>query len=225
MGAEPGSGGRAARGESTRTELGRRGQAAARRVAESKATIPHLYLGRSLLLEAAPDPLVATVLQACALELEQRRRLNSSYRDGAIEEHQRVNIGVTVEGAEGALVPVLRDADRRNVEEIESELERLRQLAGEGALSSPDLAGGTFTVSALSRDADYLLPAVTPGQVAHLGVGRLRGAAMARAGSVRAGHALDLGLACDHRAVRPPEAADFLGAVAERLEGSGPTRR
>jgi pyruvate dehydrogenase E2 component (dihydrolipoamide acetyltransferase) len=212
-------GGRGTKGEALRIELSRRERSGARRVAESKATVPHLYVTRTLALEEAPADLTASAISACAGALRAHPRLNSSYRDGEIEEHGRINVGFTVESEDGPLVPIVFDADKKDVSEIESELSRLSRRARDGALTSPELSGGTFTISALASGADSLLPAVVPGQSAHLAVGRPREAAIARSGEVRAGHALDLTLACDHRAVRPPNAAAFLEQVASALEG------
>lgn len=213
--AAPGS---SAKGGGDRLELSRHQQSVARRVAESKATVPHLYLSRGLALAARPSAPLAAVLAAAARALADDRRLNSSYRDGVVTEHERINIGVTVETAAGSILPVLVDADKRSLVEIESELERLDQRAHEGSLASPERAGGTFTISAIDAGADSLLPAVVPGQAAHLGIGRVREAAIVHAGSLLAGYAIDLTLACDHRVVGPDAAAEFLAAVAATLE-------
>jgi pyruvate dehydrogenase E2 component (dihydrolipoamide acetyltransferase) len=217
-GAPPRADGRAAKGNVRRVELTRGERSQARRVAESKATVPHLYLTRRVSWEEAPAAVSARVLGACASALRAHPRLNSSYRDGGIEEHGRVNLGVTTATDEGALVPIVIDADEKEVSEIESELSRLRERATDGALTSPELSGGTFTVTVLDVGADSLLPAVVPGQSAHLAVGRPREAPIVRSGSLQAGHAIDLTLACDHRAVQPPEAAAFLEHLAAVLE-------
>lgn len=212
------AGGAAAKGDLLRIELTRRQRSQARRVAESKATVPHAYLTRRLSWEDAPAAVTARVLAACATALRSHPRLNSTYRDGEIEEHGRVNLGVTIDTPDGALVPTIVDADDKDVSEIESDLSRLRKRAEDGALTSPELSGGTFTATALEAGADSLLPTVVPGQSAHLAVGRPREAPIVRSGSLHAGHALDLTLACDHRAVQPPEAAAFLEQVAAALE-------
>lgn len=211
-------GGPAAKGELNHIELTRRQRSHARRVAESKATVPHVYLTRRVSWAEAPTAVTARVLAACAAALRAHPRLNSTYRDGGISEHGRVNLGITIDTADGALVPSIVDADEREVSEIESELSGLRERAEDGALTSPELSGGTFTVTALAAGADSLLPTVIPGQAAHLGVGRPREAPIVRSGSLEAGHVLDLTLACDHRAVQPPEAAAFLEQVVAALE-------
>ncbi len=196
-----------AKGSGERVELSKRAQAVARRVAESKATIPHIHLGRRLRcpgLEA--DGAAARTIAAVGRALAEHPTLNSAYRDGGIEPHARVNVGVIVELEEGALIPTVFDADSKAVEEIAAELARLLAAAHDGSLASRDLAGGTFTISILDSGADWLAGSVTPGQSGHLGVGRLD-----------ADGALQLTLSCDQRAVRAPAAASFLDHLAREL--------
>lgn len=201
-----------AKGSGERIELSKRAQAVARRVAESKATIPHIHLGRTVHCPALePDRVAAAAVAAVARALADLPLLNSAYRDGGIEPHARVNIGLIVELEEGALVPTLFDADSKEVDEIADEITRLTARAREGSLASPDLAGGTFTVSILDHGADWLAGTVTPGQSGHLGVGRLR-----------EDGALELTLSCDQRAVRAPAAASFLDHLARGLGDHSP---
>jgi pyruvate dehydrogenase E2 component (dihydrolipoamide acetyltransferase) len=203
-----------AKGSGERIELSKRAQAVARRVAESKATIPHIHLGRTLHCPGLePDRVAAEAVAAVAGALADFPLLNSAYRDGGIEPHARVNVGLIVELEEGALVPTLFDADSKDVDAIADEIERLSAGAHDGSLTSPDLAGGTFTVSILDAGADRLAGPVTPGQSGHLGVGRLRDDGT-----------LGLTLSCDQRAVRAPVAASFLDHLAGSLGDEAPRR-
>jgi pyruvate dehydrogenase E2 component (dihydrolipoamide acetyltransferase) len=206
-----------ARGASTRIELERRAQAAARRVAEAKATIPHLYLSRVLPLPRAVegDALLGLIVRAAAVALREHPRLNGAWRDGAVEERERINVGFTVELPEGPLTPTLFDADGRDPAELALAVAELRGQAEAGALASPALAGATFTVSAVEAGADAFAPVIVSGQAAHLGVGRPRRAPIAGSdGTVSSADVVALTLACDGRVVRPPQAADFLERLA-----------
>lgn len=213
---------RTAKGEGERRELGKRALAAARRAAESKAVIPHLYaLGRIEIGGGQGTPAEAALLAAVGTALREWPQLNSAYRDGVISEHGRVNVGVVTEGADGPLVPTLFDADRGDVGAIDKELAAMRAAAISGSLTSPDLAGGTFTVTLLAESAGPLLAPVPLGQAAHLAVSAPRPAAVVRDGRCEAGQAIALGLACDARAVSAREAAAFLRRV-EELAAAGP---
>jgi 2-oxoglutarate dehydrogenase E2 component (dihydrolipoamide succinyltransferase) len=210
--AHSGKGG-TAKGESQRLELGRRAQAAARRLAESKATIPHGYAGRRVRLGGEAPPL-PTVIGALARALRARPELNATYRDGGIECFSRINVAITVETDDGPLMPTLFDADEMGVEEIADRIEELGAGARGGELTSPQLSGATITVGSEDDGADYLACTITPGQTAHLGVGRVREEAD--------GRLVDLNLSFDQRAVRPPAAAALLGLMADALAEADP---
>jgi pyruvate dehydrogenase E2 component (dihydrolipoamide acetyltransferase) len=212
---------RTAKGKSERSELGKRAQSSARRVAESKATVPHIYLGRTAVLGAAGGGGAAVVIGALGHTLGRHRGLNGAYRDGAIETHSRINIGITVETGDGPLVPTLLDADKKSVDEIATEIEELRAGAVAGTLPSPAYSGATFTLTLLPEGADSVLAPVTPGQAAHLAVGRLRQAVVVGATDApEVTDVVDLGLSCDARAVRPVVAAEFLDSLAALIGDS-----
>ena len=227
---EPGtSAPRTAKGESERNELGKRAQSTARRVSESKATVPHVYLGRTAVLSGGPGSggngsgsgRGAAVIAALGRALAEHRGLNGAYRDGAIEIHSRVNVGITVETDDGTLVPTLLDADKKTMAEIATEIEELRAGAIAGTLPSPAYSGATFTVTLLAEGADTVLAPVTPGQAAHLAVGRVRQAVVVGASDApEVADVVDLGLSCDARAVRPPVAAEFLDSLAALIGDS-----
>ncbi len=168
-------------------------EAFARRVAEAKATIPHVYFSQPL---ERPAPLPALV-RACAAALREHPRLNAAYRDGRLEAYERVNVAVAIEAGGTLAFPVLRDADAKDRDAIERELAALAERAAEGALTSPELAGATFTIVDMSAHAASFAPTVARGQAAALGAG-----------------SASLTLACDHRAVQTSEGARFLGRVA-----------
>jgi len=212
--AEPGAA-TSAKGRSERRPLDRRAQAGARRAAESKATIPHLYATRVVETgELGPDELVAVVVAALGRALRESPSLNSSYRDGELEVHSRINVGLTVETPEAALLPTLFDADRKSVTELRAEISTLRARAASGEITPPELAGGTFAVSAAGHGADSIVPTVIPGQAGHLGIGRPREAAVISDGLPSAGAVAELTLSCDQRAVGPATAGALLEAIA-----------
>jgi pyruvate dehydrogenase E2 component (dihydrolipoamide acetyltransferase) len=101
---------------------------------------------------------------------------------------------------------------------IAAESRRLAQGARSGRLALPDLEGGTFTVSTLGGyGIDFFTPVITPGQVAILGVGRLRDSVRWEEATPVRTQVLTLSLTFDHRAVDGGPAADYLRSVVSRL--------
>jgi pyruvate dehydrogenase E2 component (dihydrolipoamide acetyltransferase) len=201
-------------------------QANSRRVAESKATVPHIYLEaeldlervHGLLDEADGTTLGDVVVRAAAIALREYPRLNGAYRDGRFEIYSRVNVGITVATDAGAVVATLVDADAKSLAEVAQESRRLEAAGREGALTAPQLAGGTFTVTDLSAFAVTFEPVVHGGQAAALAVGGVRDSAIVRDGNVVAGRVAVVSLACDGRIVDPSEAARFLTRLRSLVE-------
>jgi pyruvate dehydrogenase E2 component (dihydrolipoamide acetyltransferase) len=193
-----------ARGEVERLELSKAQQAAARRVAESKATIPHLYVQGTLEIGDADHP-VAAVVRAVAAALRHAPRLNGAYRDGAHETYSRVNVGVVADG-EGLVVPTIFDADSKDEAAIASELEGLEAKVLTGSITAREVAGGTFTVaSGFGYEGCAYLPVINAGQAANLGIG-----------SPRRG-AIGATVAADARVISGREAAAFLELTQAEL--------
>jgi pyruvate dehydrogenase E2 component (dihydrolipoamide acetyltransferase) len=238
-----------AKGESTVVELSRTQQTIARRMAESKATIPHFALQSEVDMEAcvalraelkrlAPQPhesVSATdeatptyndmVIKACALALREFPTANSSYRDGRLQLHSRVNVGMAVaadadEPAGGTLiVPTVFDADQKSLGEIARETRALAARVREHSITPPELGGGTFTVSNLGMFGITSFTAIiNPPQAAILSVGSLEGRAVVRDGEVQVRNTMTITLACDHRILYGAPAARFLARIRELLE-------
>jgi pyruvate dehydrogenase E2 component (dihydrolipoamide acetyltransferase) len=205
-----------ARGTVERIEPTKAQRAVARRVAESKATAPHLYLDAEVRVERCD---AALAVRAAALALRQHPRLNGAYRDGAFETYSRVNVGVAVPGAEAPVVPTIFDADAKDEDAIREELEGLAARALSAELTSPELAGGTFTVvMAASGSIRAIAPILNLGQAGTLAIGPVTERALVRDGAVVAACALTATLACDARIVGVDEGAEFLGRVRQFLE-------
>jgi pyruvate/2-oxoglutarate dehydrogenase complex dihydrolipoamide acyltransferase (E2) component len=158
------------------------------------------------------------VVRAAALALREHPRLNASVHDDAIHVQPEINVGLAVALEEGLLVPVVKGADQLPLSAIAAESRRLAQGARSGRLSLPDLEGGTFTVSTLgSYGIDFFTPVITPGQVAILGVGRLRDSVRWEDASPVRTQVMTLSITFDHRAVDGAPAADYLRSVLSRL--------
>jgi pyruvate dehydrogenase E2 component (dihydrolipoamide acetyltransferase) len=245
-----------AKGETTTVELSRTQQTIARRMAESKATIPDFTLQIDVDMEecvklraqlkqisqhdsaaesgAAGAPLREQlkaptyndmVVKACALALREHPTANGSYRDGRLQLHSRVNVGVAVaaastpQGENALVVPTVFDANEKSLGEIARETHTLVERVRSATITPPELGGGTFTVSNLGMYGVKSFTAiVNPPQAGILAVGALAPRAVVHEGELAARHTMTLTLACDHRILYGAEAAQFLARVRELLE-------
>jgi pyruvate dehydrogenase E2 component (dihydrolipoamide acetyltransferase) len=217
-----------AKGEATVEELSRGQQLVARRVAESRATIPDHTVTVAIDMERcavlrANDRADATfddmVLKACALALREHPRVNGAYRDGRFELFSHVNVGFVVPATNALLVPTIFDADRKPLDQIARETAALAERARTGAITPPELSGGTFTISSLSAyGVRRFTTIVTPSQAAALAVGAVEERVAVVDGQAMVRHQLEATLACDHRILYAADAARFLARVRGLLE-------
>jgi pyruvate/2-oxoglutarate dehydrogenase complex dihydrolipoamide acyltransferase (E2) component len=158
------------------------------------------------------------VVRAAALALREHPRLNASVHDNAIHVQPEINVGLAVALEEGLMVPVLKRADQLPLSAMAAETRRLAQAARTGKLTLPELEGGTFTVSTLgSFGIDFFTPVISQGQVAILGVGRLRDSVRWEESTPVKTQVLTLSITFDHRAVDGAPAAEYLRSVVSRL--------
>ena len=159
------------------------------------------------------------IVRAAALALVRHPRLNASVQEQRILVQSDINVGIAVALDEGLIVPVVKNADQLPLSSIAAETKRLAAGSRTGKLALPDLEGGTFTVSTLgSFGIDFFTPVITPGQVAILGVGRLRDSVRWDGATPARTQVLTLSLTFDHRAVDGAPAADYLRAVVDQLQ-------
>ena len=217
-----------------RQELSRMRQSIARRMSEAFRDIPHFYVTAEIdMAEAArlKDALAKSevyvtavtythmVLKATALALRRHPRLNSSFRDGAIELKGEINLGMAVAVEDGLIVPVLRAADERPLGEIASEARRLVEQARRGRFAKEDLSGGTFTVSNMGMlDLEEFAAVINPPQAAILAVGAVKERAVVRDGVIVARPTMRVTVSCDHRIIDGVVAGRFLEELRRILE-------
>ncbi|CAN5230077.1 hypothetical protein BH24ACT23_BH24ACT23_06680 [soil metagenome] len=215
-----------ARGTVDRAEPSKAERAAARRVAESKATVPHLYMTAELLVtraqaliakEDGPE-MLDVIIRAAALALRQVPQLNGAYRDGGGETYGRVNVGVTVAGAEAPVVPTIFDADSKSVAEIGAERRALTARAGAGELTAAELAGGTFTIAGSGPSISAYAPVIHGAQAANIGLGAITERAVEDDGGLRMAPIVVATLVADARIVLAAGAADFLDRLRSLIE-------
>jgi pyruvate dehydrogenase E2 component (dihydrolipoamide acetyltransferase) len=225
-----------AKGDVSVQELTRTQQVIARRMAESKATVPEFTIATDVDMEGAVElrkQLKAAaetvsgvvpsyndmVVKASALALREYPRANGSYKDGHFELYSRVNVGVAVAAQEALVVPTVFDADRKSLGEIARDTRTLAERVRANAVTPPELSGGTFTVSNLGMFGVTEFSAViNPPQAAILAVGKMEPRAVVRDGEVVARNIMTITLVCDHRILYGADAAEFLARIKALLE-------
>jgi len=180
-------------------------------------------LRRQLIAEWEPESIRPSftdiVVRAVAKALRAHPMMNSVYGDTEITLLPEVHIGIAVAVDDGLVVPVLRDADARSLKDIATASSGLADAAREGRLGLDDMAGGTFTVSALGMyGVDSFTPILQAPQTGILGVNRIRDEVAWRGERPVPEKRMRLSLTWDHRVLDGAPAAQFLGTVRDLLE-------
>jgi pyruvate dehydrogenase E2 component (dihydrolipoamide acetyltransferase) len=214
--------------------LNRMRRTIARRMAESKAQAPHFYVTveinmddamkmREQLNHLAPEAERISVndliVAAAARTLARFPALNASYREGGLEMHPQVNIGIAVALEDGLIPPVVRGADKKTLRAIAAESKAMTERARSNKLRSDDLGGGTFTVSNLGMfDVDEFIAIINPPESAILATGAVTPRPVAAGGAVRIASIMKATLSADHRAADGAQAGRFMQEFKKLLE-------
>jgi len=210
-------------------------KAVARRMAESKATVPHFYVSseidmtRALELRAELNAALADsgekvsvndlIVRACAQALVQHPQAHRSYVDGHHVYHAHVHVGIAVALDDGLIVPVLRDADTKGVRRLAGETRDLVKRARDGKLRQSEIEGGTFTVSNMGMfDVAAFSAIINPPESTILAVSSTVERAVVREGAVVPRKIMSVTLSCDHRACSGADGARLLQTVKRHLE-------
>jgi len=172
-----------------------------------------------------PNPyrvtLLAFLVKACVAALKKFPEFNSSLspeKDALILKHY-YNIGIAVDTPGGLVVPVVKDADRKGIEELSREFMSLSAKARDGKLGPSDMAGGTFTISSLGGiGGTSFTPIVNAPEVAILGVVRSKLSPVWNGTEFTARNMLPLSLSYDHRVIDGALAARFARHLCYLLE-------
>jgi pyruvate dehydrogenase E2 component (dihydrolipoamide acetyltransferase) len=215
----------------------------ARRLTESKATVPHFYLRIDVdvaelaslrekinhdLAESDGGAAGATpfkvslndlLVKACAVALTRVPECNASFTPEAILVHKRVDISVAVAISEGLVTPVVRNADTKSVVAIAREVKDLAARARAKKLKPEEMTNGTFSISNLGMfGIDEFAAVINPPEGAILAVGQVRDVPVVQGGAVVPGRRLALTLSCDHRVVDGAVGAAFLAELRRLVE-------
>ena len=175
-----------------------------------------------LMREGEVKPTVNDVLtRIVASALMRHRPVNAQFVGGEIHRYPTANVGIAVATPSGLVVPVVRDAQSKSVQEIAAGRADLVGRARDGKLQLTDLEDGTFTISNLGMyGIDQFIAVLNPPQVAILAVGSIEDKPLVVDGDLMVAPALTMTLTCDHRAIDGSEGAEFLQTVQAYVEAA-----
>ena len=222
-------------GQGAVVELTRPQQVAAERLTASSRDIPHIHVFMNVSavwleqfrqgyrIEGKKISINDLIVKATARALAEFPRVNSVLEGNNVRQLEEVNVGFAVDSPQGLLVPVIRQAGARSIEEIAAETARLIEAVRSGSFNPDDLSGGTFTISNLGMyGVSHFTAIINPPQVAILAVGAIEKRVVAMENDAMAVRPqLTLDLAADHRVIDGALAARFLARLKEILETPG----
>ncbi|WP_313216385.1 2-oxo acid dehydrogenase subunit E2 [Soonwooa sp.] len=219
-------------GEDTETVNSQVRNIIAKRLAESKFTAPHYYLMVEINMDKAiqarkeinsiPDTKVSfndMIIKATAMALRKHPQVNSSWAGDKIIHHGNINVGVAVAIPDGLVVPVLKNADYMNYNQISASVKDMASRAKSKGLKANEMEGSTFSVSNLGMfGIETFTSIINQPNSAILSVGAIIEKPIVKDGQIVVGNTMKLSLACDHRVVDGATGAEFLQTLRLYLE-------
>jgi pyruvate dehydrogenase E2 component (dihydrolipoamide acetyltransferase) len=204
----------------------------ASRLSESLFTAPHFYLtmdidmdavmaARKAIIEDSGDKISFNdiVLKAVAGSLRKHPAINSSWLGDRIRYNEHVHIGVAMAVEDGLIVPVVKFANTKSVQEISAQVKDFAGRAKNKKLTPDDWAGNTFTISNLGMfGIEEFTAIINPPDACILAVGGIRQIPVVKNGAVVPGNMMKVTLSCDHRVVDGATGAAFLQTLKKALE-------
>ncbi len=167
------------------------------------------------------ERLLPTVVEACAESLVEFPELNARLDGDAIVYLDRYDIGIAVQTDDGLVVPVVRAANEKSIDELAGEIAELAERARSGSLAADELRGSTFTVTSAGKLAGlFQTPIVNHPEVAILSIGRVAPRAVVRDGEIVVRNTGTIAVTFDHRVVDGARAAAFGLAVILRVQSA-----
>jgi pyruvate dehydrogenase E2 component (dihydrolipoamide acetyltransferase) len=220
--------------EDKRIPISKLRSAIGRRMLDSKQTVPHFYLTtdievekmldlRNQLNSLLPDEQKISVndfiIKAVGLALRQYPNLNSSISGNEIIQHGHIHIGVAVSVDGGLLTIVVRDADIKDLKEINKDVKEMANRVRSGKVKKEDIEGSTFSISNLGMfDVENFGAIINPPESAILAIASARDVVVLKNGVVSSGKRMKITISADHRVTDGVEAAKFIQAIKQVIE-------
>ena len=219
-----------------RVKMSRRRRTIARRLKEAQETAAILSTFNEVDMSAVMDirkrrkeefkerhgvslGILSFFVKACISALKAFPQLNAEIQDEDIVYKNYFDIGVAIGADEGLVVPVLRDADRKNFAQIEKEIKEFSVKASEGKLSLDELMGGTFSITNGGVFGSLVsTPIINPPQVGILGLHKIEERPVVKDAEIIISPMMYTALSYDHRIVDGREAVQFLVKIKELIE-------
>ena len=203
----------------------------AKRLAESKQRIPHFYvtvsvdmtevsgIRKKLKEEGNALSVNDFIIKAVAMALKEYPMVNAE-SDGITAKYKsKINVGVAVSVENGLVVPVIKNADKKALDEIHSEAAELAEKARKGKLIPDDMKGGTFTISNMGMlNVENFAAIINPGESAILAVSTAMPTPVVRNGEIAIRDLMKVTVSADHRVVDGADAARFANSMRQKLE-------
>jgi pyruvate dehydrogenase E2 component (dihydrolipoamide acetyltransferase) len=209
----------------------------AKRMLESKTTIPHFYLSIDVdvhnLIELRKEfnadgtkkiSYNDMMLKAIGLTLVEHPECNVSFVDEMIRQYKNVDVCLAVSVEGGLLTPKVTDCDKKSVFEINAAVQELIAKARNKRLRPKEGMGGSFTLSNLGMFAiEDFIAILNPPQPMILAVGAIREVPVVEDGKITVGQRMKMNLSCDHRVLDGAMCAVFLTDLKKKLENPKPS--
>ncbi|MBU6140922.1 MAG: pyruvate dehydrogenase complex dihydrolipoamide acetyltransferase [Proteobacteria bacterium] len=212
----------------------------ARRLLESKQSVPHFYLScelninklselRASLNEVAPQDEKGVpaykisvndlIIKATAMALKKVPTANSAWSDEAILIYNNIDISMAVAIDGGLITPIIKNADQKTIQAISKESKELAKKARDGKLQPEEFQGGSFSISNLGMfGIDNFAAIVNPPQSCILAVARAVEKPIVEHGQIKIAQMMNVTLSSDHRSVDGAVGAEFLKALRHYIE-------
>ena len=208
----------------------------AQNMAESKRHIPHFSYVDEIDMTALEDmradlnanrgdrpklTMLPLMIVAICKSLPQYPMLNATYDDeaGLVTRHGAVHLGMATQTDQGLMVPVIRDAQDKNIWQLAADIGRLSVAARDGSAKAEELSGSTLTLTSLGPLGGIATtPVIQRPQVAIIGPNKIVERPMIIDGEIQARKLMNLSISCDHRVVDGYDAASYVQALRHLLE-------
>ena len=204
----------------------------AERTTQTKNEVPHFYLT----IETRMDKLINLrkkinlntdvkisfndlIVKACAMAIAKNPETNISWVNGKIHQYKKIDIAIAVALKEGLITPIVKDADKKGLAEISSEVKSLVKKANQNKLLPEEYSGGSITISNLGMFGITEFQAIiNPPQSSIIAVGSIIEKPVIKSGIIEVGHTMKSTISADHRALDGAVAAKLLKDFNDILE-------
>jgi pyruvate dehydrogenase E2 component (dihydrolipoamide acetyltransferase) len=211
-------------------------QTIARRLLQSKQTIPHWYLASEILMDRAMElreeinanseesgikiSVNDLIVKVAAVALARHPEVNAAFNQTSIRRFGSVNIAIAIATDDGLYTPILRNVERLNLAGISAGVKDLAKKTRDKKLKAEDLQGSGFTISNLGMfGVDHFFAIINPPEAAILAVGGVKSKPVVNdKGEIVAGKVMGLTLSCDHRVIDGAVGAKFMATLKDLLE-------